>query len=122
MLAVHWNPGWGCWLELTRVACPLHVTRTSSHHGGWAQEQALGLAWKPAGRHFLRVTGEAVAEPRLSQTWGGVVQWPWVVSSVKNLGGSVLKAPRVHSDLLRLRFSTCYYSLSDGEMAGSHVY
>lgn len=118
--AVRWNPGWGCWLELTRVAWPLHVTRASSRRGGWAQEQEIGLAWKPAGRHFLQVTGKAVAEPRLSQRWVGRCSGHGWSELCKEFGGQCFKSPAgfILISSVSVLVTTPF---SDGEMAGSHV-
>lgn len=92
----------------------------SSHRGGWAQEQEIGLAWKPAGRHFLQVTGAAVAEPRLSQRWVGRCSGHGWSELCKEFGGQCFKSPAgfILISSVSVLVTTPF---SDGEMAGSRV-
>lgn len=85
------------------------------------KSQEIGLARKPAGQHFLHVTGEAWQSPDPVGAWGGASHWVVIESSsVKNLGGQCFKSTA--GFILILSVTVLFTPFSNSEIAGSHVY
>lgn len=127
MLAVSWNPSWGCWLEYLHICSlsmwrglpPIMVARPKNK----SQEICLALE---TGRASLLpyATGQLVAEPRLSRGWGGVgvVQWHEVVivsSAQERIWGQCFKS--ISGFILIFSLSVPVIPLTDGEKSGSHI-